>query len=344
MNTTNATITSTNQSTIELKGTISWEDLLGYEIESLKHFGATLELDGFRKGAVPETLVKKHLGDELLLTDMAERAISAYYAQVVHEHSLQVIGKPSVAITKIARDNELAFTITTAILPTIALPDYKTIAQGIPTEEATPVTDEDVSKVVEELRELRAYGHIHGKDETHDHPEPLPEVDDAFAKSFGNFESVEAMREKIKENLVRERDHHVNDKRRISIMEAILTATDVVVPEVLISAEQQNMMAQFETDIARTGNTLDGYLKETSMTRESLAEQYKPEAEKRAKVQLVINAIARDADIKIEEKELAREVDNIMAMYPGADKGRAEAYAEMILINEKVLSLLESVK
>jgi trigger factor len=189
------TVKTLPESIVEITGTLSWDDFSTYEKRAFDRLAAHLEIDGFRKGNVPEVVAKKHLGDELILADMAELALNELYPEIVKEHALDAIGRPTLAITKLARGNELGFTLTTAVLPAITLPDYKKIAKGIAPKEAVAITEEEVDKVIENLRQIRAYGHVHDHDEPgHAHDEPLPEVTDEFAKSFGNFATVAELR------------------------------------------------------------------------------------------------------------------------------------------------------
>jgi len=101
------------------------------------------------------------------------------------------------------------------------------------------------------------------------------------------------------------------------------------------------MFAQIETDVTRAGMTMDDYLKHANKTREALLEEFKPESEKRAKFQLIINAIARDANISASEEEVEIEAQKLVQAYPGADLARTRAYADMVLTNEKVFEMLE---
>jgi len=328
-------------SKIEIKGHVAWDVVAEYEKKAFDHMAGHLELDGFRKGHIPEQVAKSHIPDALLINDMAEMALQEQYGEIIKEHDLDIIGRPELSITKLARGNDVEFTLSATVLPKIDLPDYKKIAKGIEEEAPASVSDEEVTKVVEELRQLRAYGHVHAHGEDHGHEEALPEVDDEFAKSFGEFESVIQMREKITENIVREKQQEVKDKRRIAIMEAIIEKTDFAVPAIVLQSEQEKMAAQVEADITRAGFTLDEYLKQANMTREGMMSDFKPEAEKRARVQLVLNAIARKEKIIPAEEEVQKETERLMAMYPGADQMRTVAYVDMMLTNEKTLALLE---
>jgi FKBP-type peptidyl-prolyl cis-trans isomerase (trigger factor) len=273
---------------------------------------------------------------------MAELAINSVYPAILKKYALDVIGRPNVSITKIARGNALGFTIEAAIVPTITLPDYKKIGSLVALDDAKEVLESDVDKVVDDLRQMRAYGHVHGEhDGEHAHDEPLPEADDTFAQSFGNFKTLEEFRAKIKENLLVEADQATKDKRRVTIMENIIKETSFEVPAVILTSETEKMLAQIEADVARSGASLEDYLTHIKKTKEELMTEFAPEAEKRARFQLVLNAIARQTNILPTEEEVEVEAQKYMAMYPGADLNRTKAYADMMLTNEKVLSLLE---
>lgn len=331
-------------SLVEMKGELSWEAFSAFETKTFTDIASKLAVDGFRKGNVPEAVAKKHIDDDMLLAEMAQRAMETVYPEIVKEQALDLIGRPELSITKLARGNALGFTIRAAVLPDITLPDYKALAKKAGAVETAPTTEEDIDKVVEDLRQMRAYGHVHKSDEehAHDHAEALPEVNDEFAKSFGSFESVAEMREKIRENITREKGQEAQDKRRIAIMESIISETSFDIPDIVLKSEQEKMLSQIEADVARAGFTLDAYLSQSQKTKEGLMEEFKPEASKRARFQLVINAIARDANIRPSDEEVEKEADRMMASYPGADKPRALAYADMLLTNEQTLSLLES--
>lgn len=342
-NTAKTTIKNLPDATVEIQGELSWETFVTYEKKAFDRLAQHLEIDGFRKGNVPEAIAKKHLGDELILADMAELAIQELYPTILEENKIDAIGRPVLTITKLARDNSLGFTLTTAILPEIKLPDYKKIAKGAAPLEDVSATEEDIDKVIEDLRQIRAYGHVHDhSEEDHGHTEPLPEVNDEFAKSFGNFANVSELRAKVKENLLKEKEQAAKDKRRIAIMDGIIAETTFVVPAIIIQSEQEKMLAQMESDVTRSGMKFEEYLEHVKKSREDFAKDFAPEAERRARFQMVINAIAKDTKVGATDEEVEKESESLMGLYPGADLARTKAYADMVLTNEKVLHMLES--
>lgn len=329
---------------LEIKGSLTWEAFSDFEDKAFSGFTAHIEVPGFRKGHVPADVAKKQIRDDLILEEMAELALKEYYPKIIEQEKIDAIGKPELSITKIGRGSELGFTIKTAVLPVIDLPDYNALAKKSTLSVVEPVTDEDINKVVEDLRQIRAYGHVHTKEDAvaHAHTEPLPVADDAFAQSFGDFKTIDELKAKVRENITREREQGVKDKRRISIMESITTLTSFAIPQIILQSENDKMFSQIEADISRAGMSMDEYLKHTGKTREQIIEEFKPEAEKRARFQLVLNAIARAEKIAPTDEEVEAEAKHMVDQYPGADLNRARAYADMILTNEKTLAMLEN--
>jgi FKBP-type peptidyl-prolyl cis-trans isomerase (trigger factor) len=339
------TTTRNNDSTVTITGTLPWNAFMEFEAAALKRLGEHLDIAGFRKGHIPEDIAKKNIGDELLLADMAELALQEFYPTILADEKIDAIGRPQLSITKLARNNELGFSIQTAVLPEIKLPDYTKIAAGVPAVVAEPVTDEDIQKVIENLRQMRAYGHVHPEgDHGHQHTEPLPEVNDEFAQSFGSFKTVEELKTKIRENTGKEKEFAAADKRRTAILEAILEKITVPIPDIILKSEQEKLFSQIEMDISRAGLSMEEYLKHSNKTKEQILEDFKPEAEKRAKMQLMVNAIAKQEKIAPTDEEVQARVETMSKTYPDVDKARMAAYADMVITNEKVIDFLEQAK
>ena len=89
------------------------------------------------------------------------------------------------------------------------------------------------------------------------------------------------------------------------------------------------------------GVKLDDYLKHAKKNIEDLRKEWRPYAEKKAKLQLILNAISSAENIKPEPAEIEEEVDHIIEHYKDADRESAQTYAETVLTNEKVFQWLE---
>ena len=124
-------IKSLPNSEVEIIGEISTEIFMSGKNQAVKEFSEKVEMDGFRKGKIPEDLMIKNLGMEVVLEKMAILALEKEYPKIIKEHKIRAIGRPEIELTKLAENNPLGFKIKTSILPEITLPDYKKIARLI---------------------------------------------------------------------------------------------------------------------------------------------------------------------------------------------------------------------
>src|SRR5690349_4699196 len=116
------------KSEIKLEMTIDSSLLPAARQKAIKALSQNMEVDGFRKGNVPENIVVERIGEDGILQDAAEILINEYFPKIIVEEKLDMIGHPSIAIKKLALGNDLEIEAGFAIMPEIKLGDYKTIA------------------------------------------------------------------------------------------------------------------------------------------------------------------------------------------------------------------------
>ena len=91
------------KSEVEIEGEIKADIFESYFEKAFKKIGADVELPGFRKGKVPEKVLLSHIPEMQILETMAELALSEHYPKIIENEKLDVIGRPEVSITKLAR-------------------------------------------------------------------------------------------------------------------------------------------------------------------------------------------------------------------------------------------------
>lgn len=337
---------------VEIRGEIPAEKWESYRAKALEAMGKRMEVDGFRKGNVPANIVEKNVPASSILEEMAELALRHEYAEILISNKIDAIGRPEISITKLAPGNPMEFKLTTAVLPTVKLPDYKKIAkaEGKKPGEIT-VEDKELEDTIMEIRKMKAHkdmhagaDHDHTAHSHHDHDfkeEDLPPFDEAFVQSLGDFKTVEDFKAKLRENVKLEKTQKEKEKNRIAIVEKIVEGTETDLPQLIIDAELDKMMAQMRGDVEGAGIKFDDYIKHLQKTEADLRKDWEKDAEKRAKLELVIHQISKEEDLKATEEEIKAEVDKILDMYKGADPDRARAYVESILNGEKVFRFLE---
>jgi len=359
-------IKSLEHSEIEISAEISPENLARFKTSALKKFGEKTKLDGFRPGHIPEKVLLDRVGEQVILEEAAQMALADVYPAIVKDEKLDVIGRPEVTITKLAEGNPLGFKIKTAVLPFFELPDYRADLQKILLKkESLEVSGEEIDNIILDIRKTRAQaiekenkevseasvtpildkeGNPISTKEKKVETKDLPELTDENVKSFGDFKSVADFRDRIKENLVKEKEVRAKEKRRAEIGEALIEKTNVALPRVLIESELQKMFSQFKDDIARMGLDYQEYLKKIDKTEEKLREEWRETAEKKAKLQLILNKIAETERIIPDSKEVESQAAHLLEHYKDADKDRVRIYVETLLSNEKVFSFLEDQK
>lgn len=78
----------------------------------------------------------------------------------------------------------------------------------------------------------------------------------------------------------------------MAIIEEIVKETKGEIPEILINSEIEKILYKLETDITGVGFKFEDYLKQINKTVENLKSEFRADAEKRAKLQLIIHTIA----------------------------------------------------
>ncbi len=342
------------KSEVEIEGELDLDLFDKYYEKALKKMGENVEIDGFRKGKVPENILISKIPEISILEEMAEMALGEHYPRILEEEKIDAIGRPEISITKLARKNPLGFKIRTAVLPEIKLPKYKDIAKDIISkitdeEKNIVVSDEDLENTIMDIRKSRApKKHIkdapeeENKEETGETKEELPEFNDEFVQALGPFKDVSDFRTKLRENIKIEKENQTKEKNRLKIIERIIEDSELDVPEILIESEVQKILYKMESDITTMGLKFEDYLKHLNKTKDDLKKEFRGDGEKKAKLGLILNEISKVEKIVADEEQIAKEVAHILEHYKDADPERARMHAENVLTNEMIFAFLEN--
>jgi len=354
------------KSEVEVEGELEAEIFESYFAKALKKIGETLEVDGFRKGKIPESVLLSKIPEIRILEEMAEMALSENYPKIIANEKIDAISRPEISITKLARKNPFGFKIKTAVLPVIELPDYKDNAKKI-TEDITDaekniiVSDEDLENTIIDIRKSRApkvqmatspqpspesrgssESPFHSQGKAGDEVEELPPFNDAFVQALGPFKDVADFKTKLKENIKLEKENQLKEKTRLKIIEKIIDESTLDVPEILVEIELDKILYKMESDITQMGLKFEDYLKHLNKTVADLRKEFRNDGEKKAKFALIFNEIAKVEKIIADEAEVIKEVAMILEHYKDADPERARLHTENVLTNEKIFQFLES--
>jgi trigger factor len=148
----------------------------------------------------------------------------------------------------------------------------------------------------------------------------LPDADDEFARSMGDFTDLANLREEVTKRLERnalDKARHTFSDRIIEY--AIANAT-IDLPDVLVEQEVEVMHDEFRSALARQGISDEAYAKVSGKTHEELHADFRPDAEKRVKVLLVLSRIAEVENLTIGDADVDAEIAKGKERYAGDQK------------------------
>jgi trigger factor len=148
----------------------------------------------------------------------------------------------------------------------------------------------------------------------------LPDADDDFARSMGDFADLANLREEVAKRLRRnalDKARHVFSDQIIEY--AVANAT-IDLPDVLVEQEVEVMHDEFRSALARQGISEDAYAKVSGKSHEDLHADFRPDAEKRVKVLLVLSRIAEVENLTIADADVDAEIARGRKRYAGDPK------------------------
>ncbi|MDD6225067.1 MAG: trigger factor [bacterium] len=143
----------------------------------------------------------------------------------------------------------------------------------------------------------------------------LPEVDDEFVKDVSEKETLdeykEELSEQIKKRLETEADNDVDDQ----LIEKLIENMEGEIPEAMYDNQINDMLREFDMRLRSQGMDMNTYLKYTGLDIDAVKTMYKPEAEKRVKLRLILEAIARKEAFEATEKDIEDEYNKLAEAY-----------------------------
>jgi trigger factor len=144
-----------DKSKIELNVEFSVEEFNLFIQKGAENLSKEIKIEGFRPGKVPFEILKQKIGEMSILEEAAHVCINNKIFSIISENikDKQIFGQPEINITKLAPGNPLEFKIVVAVLPEVTVGEYKNFGFS---EEKVEATEEDMNKILNDLKEMRA--------------------------------------------------------------------------------------------------------------------------------------------------------------------------------------------
>jgi trigger factor len=148
----------------------------------------------------------------------------------------------------------------------------------------------------------------------------VPELDDEFAKDVGDFDSLDALRARIRTDLESGQERESKETFRTTLMDALLERLDFAAPPGMIDRQLQNQLA---TAQRRLEGQLDHDAIHAQLDR--WREEWRPRAERDVREMLALQAIAKAQGIEVADDEIGARIDELV----GEPEKQAERLREL---------------
>lgn len=143
----------------------------------------------------------------------------------------------------------------------------------------------------------------------------LPELDDDFAQDVSDFDTLEEYKEDIKKKVADRKAAEAKSKKESEAIEKVVADSKMDIPEAMIQTQVNRMAEDFAQRLQQQGLSLEQYFQYTGLTADKIIDDMKPEAEKRIKNSLVLEAIAKAENIEVSDEEFEAELQKMADMY-----------------------------
>ncbi len=148
-----ATFISRENNDVKFTIEFSAEEFENAQIKAYQQNKDKFQIDGFRKGKAPRSIIEKRYGEGVFFEDAIDELFRENYGKALAELELEVIDSPRAEFGKIAKGEGFTTTITVACYPIVDVKDYKGVEIDKVVQE---VKDEDIDKEIEALQKRNA--------------------------------------------------------------------------------------------------------------------------------------------------------------------------------------------
>jgi trigger factor len=133
----------------------------------------------------------------------------------------------------------------------------------------------------------------------------LPELDDDFAQSASEFDTLGELRAGTRAQLETMRRAGQAGQARERALDALLARIDIPLPDDLVDSEAASRRQSLSDRLERSGNTMDEYLEATNQSAEQLDEQFVQDARRSIKAGFILDKLAAQEELGVDQEELA---------------------------------------
>lgn len=259
----------------ELNIEVSGEIVKNKFEDIFKKISQQAKVPGFRPGHVPRDILEKHYSGTAH-QEVIKELIPDIYGQAVQQEGLDVIDLPEITEVKLDGHN-LSFRATVETIPQIELKNYKNLKLGY---KKAVVSAEELKRSLGAMKESKK----------------IDNLDDKFARSLG-YPNLAELENAVQAQLLVQKQNQERQRVENEIVKQLTKELDFKIPQSMIKRQLEELLRQAKLDLALKGVPREKITEE----EKALSQELEPRAKDQVKVYLILSAIARKENIKIDD-------------------------------------------
>ncbi len=326
----NAHVSPVKKSEVTIKAEVPADVLSACERRAVRELGRDIELPGFRKGHVPEDMLRGKLDHNLILDHAAHLALEDAYRALAKDYELSPVTPPQIHVTKLALGSPLEFEARVGVYPDVRLPDYRKVGkeavERVKRDGEPAATDAEIDETVGHLLKER------GAEETG--------LTDEFVKSLGDFKDVEDFKAKLRVNITMEKALAQHERERDTIVQALRSHATFDIPAIAVDLELARIKENLHKALKESKQTLSDYLAKLDKTEAQFWETERERIADEIKGQILMQEIAKQEGVTPDDAAVEHHTAHMAEHYRDVSPERLREYVKTLLTYEAVFKLI----
>lgn len=180
----------------------------------------------------------------------------------------------------------------------------------------------------------------------------LPTLDDDFAKDISEFDTLDAYKADVRAKLEAQAAERDNNAFTNAVIEKVMANATVEIPDAMVERQIDSMVRNFEARLAQQGLKLADFMKYTGQDEKSFRNQYRDQAEKSVRANLVLEAVENVEKFEAAEEEIDAEIEkfakqigqNVEDLKKNLTEGDREYFKADVIRDKAVKFLCDNAK
>ncbi|MGV8146212.1 MAG: trigger factor [Alkaliphilus sp.] len=143
----------------------------------------------------------------------------------------------------------------------------------------------------------------------------LPVIDDEFVKDVSEFDTVEELKNDIREKLETQAKNKSEQETKNKVIKAVVDMLDIELPKPVVDRKIDTMIKEFDFQLSQQGMNLETFYQMSGASEETIRDQMANDAKERVKTELTLEKICELEKIEVSDEELEVEVERMANLY-----------------------------